>query len=85
MENRKYKMYCLGCRGSHSVFGRQYLEFGGQTSCYVIKCNDYAMVIDCGTGLYEARDLLSDCNIIDVLSVICCLGLVKAHNLAAPP
>lgn len=66
MENRKYKMYCLGCRGSHSVFGKQYLEFGGQTSCYIIKCDDYAMVIDCGTGLYEARDLLKDCNIIDV-------------------
>lgn len=66
MKEREYKLYCLGCRGSHPVFGAQYLEFGGQTSCYVIKCEDYAMVIDCGTGLYEARELLSDCEIVDV-------------------
>lgn len=66
MKEREYKLYCLGCRGSHPVFGAKYLEFGGQTSCYVIKCEDYAMVIDCGTGLYEARELLSDCEIVDV-------------------
>lgn len=66
MSECKYRLYCLGCRGSHTVFGKQYLEFGGQTSCYIIKSEDYAMVIDCGTGLYEAGEILCDCSVIDI-------------------
>lgn len=66
MENRKYTMYVLGSRGTRPVYGEEFQEFGGQTSCYIIKSEDYAMIIDCGTGLYQAKELLKDCNIIDV-------------------
>ncbi len=60
-------LYICGCRGSYSVTGSIFSEFGGETSCYIIKRGAHAMVIDCGTGLYRAREILSDCKKIDVL------------------
>lgn len=66
MNNSKFTLHICGSRGSRPVSGREFEEFGGQTSCYIIKSEDYAMVIDCGTGLYDARDILADCSVIDV-------------------
>ena len=60
-------LHICGCRGSRSAFGAEYARFGGQTTCFVLKKADYAIVIDCGTGLYSAHDLLADCKAIDVL------------------
>lgn len=65
--NSNYKLYILGCRGTHPVFGRKYEEFGGQTSCYILKCLNHAIIIDCGTGLYDAKELLEDCSVIDIV------------------
>lgn len=47
--------------------GAEYLEFGGKTSCYVLKSGNHAVVLDAGTGLYSAKELLSDCTQIDVV------------------
>ena len=63
----KYELYCCGSRGSRPVEGRKFNEFGGFTSCYVLKKDDYALVIDCGTGLYEAGSLTLDCTTVDVV------------------
>ena len=63
----KYKLYCLGSRGSWPVEGHAFNEFGGNTSCYVLKKKDYALVIDCGTGLYSAKGLFVDCKKVDVI------------------
>lgn len=63
----KFSLYICGCRGSRSVFGAEYAKFGGQTTCFILKEADYALVIDCGTGLYSAREILADCTTIDVL------------------
>lgn len=60
------KMHILGSRGSLPVFGKEYETYGGQTTCFVFKMGKHALVIDCGSGLYEAADLLSDCETIDV-------------------
>lgn len=65
--NSNYKMYVLGSRGTHSVFGKEYEQFGGQTSCYIFKSLNHAIILDCGTGLYDAKDLLKDCDIIDII------------------
>lgn len=62
-----YKMYILGARGTHSVSGKNYLEYGGNTSCYVLKRNNHAIILDCGTGMYQAKELLSDCTRIDIV------------------
>lgn len=65
-QNLDYTLYTCGCRGSRPVSGRAFEEFGGQTSCYILKTDRHALVIDCGTGLYDAREILADCDIIDV-------------------
>ncbi len=63
----KFKVYVLGCRGSRPVFGAQYEAFGGATSCYIVKADTQAVVLDCGTGLYDAAPYLKGCTQIDVL------------------
>jgi len=62
-----YQLYICGCRGSFPVSGLRFSEYGGETSCYVLKKNDYAVIIDCGTGLKNAVDILADCKKIDIL------------------
>ena len=63
----KYQLYCCGSRGSRPVEGKRFNEFGGFTSCYVLKTDDYALIIDCGTGLYEANNIILDCSEVDVV------------------
>lgn len=62
-----YNLYICGCRGSFPVSGLRFSEYGGETSCYVLKKGTYALIIDCGTGLKNATDLISDCTKIDIL------------------
>lgn len=61
------KLYVCGCRGSIPVSGKDYLEFGGTTTCYVLRRGDYAVVIDCGTGLRNAGEALRGCRAVDIL------------------
>lgn len=63
----EYKFHVLGCRGSHPVSGSQFLRFGGATSCYILRAEKHALVLDCGTGLYDAAPYLAGCAEIDVL------------------
>lgn len=60
-------LYVCGARGSFPVSGAAYEEFGQATTCFVCKEKDYAVVIDCGSGLWNARELLSTCKKVDVL------------------
>ena len=62
-----YTFHVLGTRGSYHVSGKRFMEFGGATTCFIIKTGTHAVVLDAGTGLYEARELLSDCTVIDVI------------------
>lgn len=62
----EYVFYTMGCRGSLPVSGKEFSEFGGNTSCYILKTGKHAVVIDCGTGLYDAGPILQDCSSIDV-------------------
>lgn len=62
-ERQHWTFHVLGCRGSWPVCGKKHLEFGGATSCYLIKDGDYALILDCGTGLYNAGALLRGCNV----------------------
>lgn len=57
----------MGCRGSWPVSGPEYREFGGATSCYILKRGGHAVILDCGSGLYRGKELLRDCSRIDVL------------------
>lgn len=65
--NFDYELHVCGCRGSFPVSGLRFSEYGGETSCYLIKKDDYALIVDCGTGLKNAINLISDCKKIDIL------------------
>ena len=67
MSNNTYKLHILGSRGTRSVFGDNFKEFGGETSCYILKGDRHAVIIDCGSGLYEAKEILKGCKTIDIL------------------
>jgi len=62
-----YELYVCGCRGSFPVSGLRFSEYGGETSCYLIRKDDYACIIDCGTGLKNALPLIQNCKKIDIL------------------
>lgn len=62
-----WQLHVMGCRGSWPVSGLEYQEFGGATSCYILKRGGHAVVLDCGSGLYRGKELLRDCDQIDVL------------------
>lgn len=63
----KYTFHILGCRGSRPVSGASYQQFGGATSCYLLRSDRHAIVLDCGTGLYNAGPYLRGARQIDVL------------------
>ena len=62
-----FTFHVCGSRGTRPVTGSKFAEFGGHTSCYVLKQGKRAVVIDCGSGLDDARPLLADCRVIDVV------------------
>lgn len=62
-----YVLYVCGSRGSYALAGKRYAEFGGETSCYLIKKGDYVLIIDCGSGLQRAREIIADCKKIDII------------------
>jgi len=41
-----------GTRGSIPVSGKEYISFGGNTSCLEIRRNDELIIIDAGTGIH---------------------------------
>ncbi len=65
--DREFVIHAFGTRGSRPVSGKSYEEFGGATTCYIIKWKDKALIIDCGTGLYHAKEVLKDCTEIYIL------------------
>lgn len=67
MAKREYSLYVLGARGSRPVHGKDFEIFGGQTTCFIVKTGNHAIVIDCGTGLFDAGKYLEDCDIVDVV------------------
>ena len=42
------------------MHGDEYSEFGGATSCYILKKGTYALVLDCGSGLVRAKEFLPE-------------------------
>lgn len=63
----EYKLYIAGARGTRTVCGADFLEFGGDTSCYVVTNGEYALVLDCGSGISNAKELISNCKRVDIV------------------
>ena len=51
------KITVLGARGSIPVEGREFLEFGGATSCVLIETEDQAIYLDAGSGIVRTPDI----------------------------
>lgn len=55
MDNNGVKVKIWGCRGSHPVSGKEYLKYGGNTSCIEVKyqhnSENKRVIFDAGTGL----------------------------------
>jgi len=52
---------CWGSRGSIPVSGKEYLKYGGDTTCLEIRTNsDDLIIIDAGTGIRRLGNLLID-------------------------
>jgi len=64
---KSIQLHVCGPRGSFPTYGKDYESFGHDTSCYVIKDGKYGIILDCGSGLANGREVLSQCTNIDVL------------------
>lgn len=50
----------LGARGSVPVSGREFLRYGGATTCILVRLAGQCAVLDAGTGLLRLPDFLQD-------------------------
>jgi phosphoribosyl 1,2-cyclic phosphodiesterase len=54
---------CWGSRGSTPVSGKQYLRYGGNTTCLEIRTNDdQVLIVDAGSGIRELGNSLIAAN-----------------------
>ena len=56
-EPKSYLKFC-GTRGSNPVAGSDYINFGGNTSCFEVKNGKDRIIIDAGTGIRVLGDSL---------------------------
>lgn len=47
----RIKLSVLGVRGSLPTANRQFMEYGGNTSCIFLECGDELVCFDAGSGL----------------------------------
>jgi phosphoribosyl 1,2-cyclic phosphodiesterase len=66
---------CWGARGSIPVFGKEYLRYGGSTTCLELRtAGDDIMVIDAGTGIRQLGNRL-----LEEKRTNCTLFFTHAH------
>lgn len=53
MEKEQFKVKFRGVRGSYPIANKDYLQYGGNTSCVEVNVGGHLIVIDAGTGLIE--------------------------------
>lgn len=54
MSSSDFSLTVLGSRGSMSVAGSDFTEFGGSTSCYLVQAAQQSVLLDGGSGLMRA-------------------------------
>ena len=54
-----FKVIVRGVRGSYPVCGKEYLKYGGCTTCYEITAGKCRIIIDAGTGIIELGNELA--------------------------
>ncbi len=57
----EFKVKFRGVRGSYPIAKREYLNYGGNTSCVEVRVGGHLIVLDAGTGLIDVgNELLRD-------------------------
>ena len=54
----EFKIKFRGVRGSYPVIGKDFLEYGGNTSCVEVHAGKHIIILDAGTGLINVGDEL---------------------------
>ena len=55
----EFKVKFRGVRGSYPIADKNYLEYGGNTSCVEVNVNGHLIILDAGTGLINlGNDLM---------------------------
>ncbi|WP_137129105.1 MBL fold metallo-hydrolase [Rhizobium sp. FY34] len=61
MDCDRFQVKIWGARGSIPVAGQDFLKYGGNTPCVEVRCGDYKLIFDAGSGIREAGlDMLAD-------------------------
>ncbi len=84
----KAKLSVLGVRGSLPVADRQFMEYGGNTSCFLLEYGEEALCFDAGSGLCSLNGRLSGTKRLHILishtHIDHILGLVSLSTLNVP-
>ncbi len=54
MYKNKFVVYFKGVRGSHPVPDKNFLKYGGNTSCIYVAVNNHRIILDAGSGIINA-------------------------------
>ena len=57
----------LGARGSVPVSGKEFMQFGGATSSFLVNLSGTVLVVDAGSGLCKLTKDISELNRLDLL------------------
>ena len=49
------KITLHGCRGSIAVSSKEFIKYGGYTSCYELRAGNTQIILDTGTGFQNVR------------------------------
>ena len=56
----KNKITVLGCRGSASVCEKSHMEYGGETSSFMLRAENKIIIFDSGSGILKSSDFLTE-------------------------
>jgi phosphoribosyl 1,2-cyclic phosphodiesterase len=68
MNKNNFKVKFRGVRGSYPLAKREFLEYGGNTSCVEINAGGHLIILDAGTGLIDIGNELLEKHIASALN-----------------
>ncbi len=61
-----WKIHVYGTRGSFPHPGNEYMDFGGNTSCFYLDCGHH-LILDAGSGLSSVKEIYRDSAPVHIL------------------
>lgn len=65
----EFKVKFRGVRGSYPIANKDYLQYGGNTSCVEVNVGGHLVIIDAGTGLIELGDELMQAHLSSGMNI----------------